>query len=218
MRHSLSILLCCLLVFSLFVPAGFSETGQLHLLWDMPFNCSAGDVMTFVKLNKGISCSRTSHAPTALTPSYESIDSANDSDLFLYGYSFHFSYSEYPSVFTLTFQIGGDIDDFQQAAGVILSGLLEKYGTPDASYLESGLSADTGRRSIYSIDAGALLPFDHVSNAIANGTVTDKAAVYVRFYNIIMLNSFNSDLPSTITIQFNSEPRDLFGMPGADTF
>ena len=193
-----------------------AESSDLYLLWDIPFGTSAGDVKQYVELYKGMKCSRTTHAPTALTPSYESIESENDSDLFLYGYPFHFEFTEIPEAFTLTFNISGSINELKDAADMLLSGLKNKYGAPDSAYLDDGQSDASGRRILKDITAEDKSPSAMISDAMKSGTSSDAISLYIRFKNIIFQCSVAD--PQIITIRFGNNSEDLFGLPGSDTF
>lgn len=217
MRMKNTVIVSCILILSMLPLIGYGEEFQLHLLWDIPFGCSASDVSTYVSLNKGIICSRTTHAPTALTPQYDSIDSENDTELFLYGIPFHFSYSEYPGRFALRFQISGDCTDFDNAANALLSELSEMYGEPDVAYESICYNDQQDSREWSVLSTDKILPFSHFSNAATDGQDSVSVDVYIRFLNVIFDAKFDPENGSSILIYYNSDTQDSFGLPGSDT-
>ena len=124
----LSVFQCCL--------ATSDGSEELHELWGISYNHNAKLVQNLVEINRGIKCEYKHFPKTNLTHAFDAIDSINDDELSLYGYPYHFSYTNDPSVFELRLSINGTREEQLVGFHAILDGLVGKYGTPDEATTE----------------------------------------------------------------------------------
>ena len=112
------------------------EPSEPHQLWGLSYKHDAKWVQSEVLSARGIVCDYSYYPKSKLLPAYGKIESINDDENFLYGYSFHFEYYDNPARFHLKLRPTGSLSDRIIAIKTIADGLSSKYGTPDHVFIE----------------------------------------------------------------------------------
>ena len=182
-----------LLILLICLPTVALASHDPNLLWDIPYNTRLHNVIELLEA-RGIT-TKIIKMRVPLLGVKSALDSTNDGDFNLYGYSYHLCCVDAsPIEFNLTFSIPGSCEDKASALARILSGLADKYGFPDYANIETysnGFSSWTkqdrdGQHEIAIIDPAeslALSPYDYASSWPYSTPETD-IHVRINFYNI----------------------------------
>ncbi len=125
-----------LTIFIVLGAASAEEADAIHLLWDIPLSSHPMTVKQIVEEEQGIVCDYEYHKKSKSLPAYSSLNSTNDGDFLLYGYPYHFRYSDNPACINLGFDIYGSWEARQEGMMKILDGLTRKYGPTDEGRCE----------------------------------------------------------------------------------
>ena len=202
----IALLIFCLF-FSIIAP-GLSESAQLNLLWGIEFGKSAYQVKSLVLEGRGIDCRLVEHDKSRFVPfSYSELDSINDDEITLYGYNFHFHYTDYGignnrGSFDLQIRPTGDWYDRCTAVTTILHGLIDKYGNPDFAmigFYSHGYDA-WFYKTVDSVHQISEVSLDTIQNFDADQLLSEweysdtdtEMYLWVRFNNIAYIVHFNS--------------------------
>ena len=203
-----------------------AENDDLHHLWDLPYGKSTSIIQMSVEANRGIQCEEKHYTAALGLPAYDVLFSTNDQDNYIYGYNFHFEFSELTNSFKLSITVECEWSERCAAVQTVLAGLVEKYGQPDdaaAEFWSEGSNVWIFKKAP-SVHEIVTLPVDVAVAADANTILSDwqhvqdntEMILWTRFNNIRFQGRFNSPASSKTLIEIifadakSSLPKPVF--------